>query len=203
VSSHKISGPLGSGAAIVPPGLKIAPHVMGDTSYHRYRGGTENVPAAAGLGAAIEIMASKREEIWSHTLSLRERLIGGLADITDKLQNGPTDVPDEPLPLHKVDSPVGMPDLANITFNFIEGEAITLYLDMEDIAVSTGSACASWNLQANYVLVAMGRSHEEAHGSIRFSTDERNTADEIDRTIEVIGEVVERLRSMSAFKPKE
>jgi len=203
ISSHKISGPLGAGAAIIPPGLKIAPHVMGDTSYHRYRGGTENVPAAAGLGAAVEMIASKRDDIWSHTNILRKRLIDGLDHITDKLQNSPADVPDAPVGLCTVEDPVGMPDIANITFNFIEGEAITLYLDMEEIAVSTGSACASWNLQANYVLVAMGRTHEEAHGSIRFSFDERNTVEEIDRTIEVIDEVVERLRSMSAFKPKK
>ncbi len=203
ISSHKISGPLGAGAVILPSGLKIAPHVMGDTSYHRARGGTENIPAAAGFGEAVGIMVGQRDEVWSHTNVLRKRLISGLDHITDKLQNSPVEVPDSPVELCSVERPIGMPDLANITFNFIEGEAITLYLDMEDIAVSTGSACASWNLQANYVLVAMGRSHEEAHGSIRFSFDERNTPEEIDRTIEVIEEVVERLRSMSAFKPKQ
>lgn len=205
LSSHRISGPIGAGGLYVRPGVTLAPHVMGDTSYHRFRGGTENVPASAGMGVAAQVMSSRREEIWEHTGSLRQRLLDGISAIPETRINSPVEVPASPIPLHGVSAGevVGMPDVLNVTFNFAEGEAITLYLDMEDIAVSTGSACASWNLQANYVLVAMGRSHEEAHGSIRFSFDERNTAEEIDTVVGRIGEIVERLRAMSAFRPGE
>ncbi|MCI0497293.1 MAG: cysteine desulfurase [Thermoplasmata archaeon] len=202
-SSHRLSGPIGAGALYVRPDLNVSPHVMGDTSYHRFRGGTENVPAVAGMGVAVGVMCERKDAIWRHTDMLRRRLLDGVGSIEATRVNSPAEVTPEPTPLHSVGRPLGMPDLANVTFNFAEGEAITLYLDMEEIAVSTGSACASWNLQANYVLMAMGRTHEEAHGSIRFSFDENNTTEEIDRVVEKISEIVERLRSMSAFKPKK
>ena len=201
-SSHKVSGPIGAGALCVRPDLTISPHVMGDTSYHRFRGGTENVPAAAGMGVAVALMAERRDAIWRHTDALRRRLLAGLAPIEAARANSPADVAADPPPLHSVGRATGMSDLANVSFGFAEGEAITLYLDMEDVAVSTGSACASWNLQANYVLMAMGRTHEEAHGSIRFSFDETNTGEEIDTVVRKIAGIVDRLRAMSPVKPR-
>lgn len=205
-SGHHFSGPYGTGFLAVREGVKLEPIMGGETSFHRLRPGVENIPGIAGLVKALEIADARKEAFWTHARSLRFKLLQGIRSIEHVRINSPEVVPDvlwnpaEPMP--GFNTP-GVPDILNVTFKYMEGEAMTLLLDMEGISVSTGSACASWNLQANYVLVAMGLSYDEAHGSIRFSFDDRTSLEEIDRVLDVLPGVVSKLRKISAFKPEE
>lgn len=184
LSGHKIYGPKGIGALYIRRGTRIDSLLHGGHHERNRRAGTENVPGIVGLGKAAEIakkeMESEREHLWT----LTEKLSSGIQEKIEFVrQNGH---PEQRLP-----------NTLNFSFQFIEGEGLILSLDMHGISVSTGSACTSGSLEPSHVLTAMGLSAEIAHGSLRFSLGRDNTEEEIDYVLEVLPNVVNRLRAMS------
>ncbi len=186
LSAHKIYGPKGTGVLYIRKGTKLDPCVHGGHQEWGRRGGTENVAGIVGLGKAAEIAMGEMAADETRIRSLRDRLEKGLSEkITDILLNG-----------HRERR---LYSLANICVKFVEGEAMLLRLDYEGIAASSGSACTSGSLEPSHVLLAMGLAAEMAHGSLRFSLGKSNTEQEIDKVIEVLPPIVEKLRAMSAF----
>jgi len=188
-NGHKLHGPKGVGGLYA--GRKTRPRRLMEGAPQEFdlRPGTENVPAIVGFGKAVEIAVRDREEITPGVRSLTERLAEGLSGIEHTLLNGPH--PDERLPGN-----------LNVTFLYIEGEAILMHLSNRGICVSSGSACSSKSLTPSTVLTAIGLIHEEAHGAIRYSLSRFNTAGEVDEVIKATCQVVELLRSMTAFVPE-
>ena len=184
ISGHKLYGPKGIGALYIRRGTRVAPFVIGGHQERRRRGGTENVPAIAGLGKACELASERLPAVVEQELRLRDRLEQGLrARVPYVVVNGhPT---------------LRLPNTLNVGFRFVEGESLLMNLDLEEIAVSTGSACTSGDLEPSHVLMAMGVPVEDAHGTLRFSLGRSTTATQIDRTIEAVARVVERVRAMS------
>ncbi len=181
VSPHKFYGPKGVGVLFVKKGVVIKKILQGGFNEFNLRPGTENIPGIIGASKAAEIFSNGDVD---HIMKLKAMLIKAIENnISDVERNGSVEY--------------SLPQIVNYTFNFIEGEAVSLRLDFEGIAVITGSACYSRNLQASYVLMAMGRKHEQAHGSIRFSLSKYNTTEEIDYTIDRLIEVVKDLRRLS------
>ena len=186
LSAHKIYGPKGVGALYIRKGTKIYPLIHGGHQERGRRAGTENVAGIVGFGKAAEIALQEMEEEAVRIAGLRDRLEGGILErIEDVLINGH---PEKRLP-----------NTTNISFRYIEGEAIILKLASHGIFASTGSACSSDTLEPSHVLMAIGLSPEVGHGSVRFSLGKFNTADDVDRTLEVLPEVVSNLREMSPF----
>jgi len=185
LSSHKIHGPKGAGALFVKKGVQISPVSRGGGHEKGMRSGTENISGIAGFGEASRLAAENMGEN-DKIKKLRDRLIDGLLKIEDTMLNG--------------SRTNRLPNNANISFKFIEGEGILLLLDAEGIYVSTGSACSSKSLKPSHTLIALGRSPEDAHGSVRLTLSKYNTPEEIDRVLEIVPKAVERLRSMSPFK---
>ncbi|RKZ02212.1 MAG: cysteine desulfurase NifS, partial [Candidatus Hydrothermota bacterium] len=186
LSAHKIYGPKGVGALYIRKGTKIHPLIHGGHQERGRRAGTENVAGIVGFGKAAEIALQEMEEEAVRIAGLRDRLEGGILErIEDVLINGH---PEKRLP-----------NTTNISFRYIEGEAIILKLASHGIFASTGSACSSDTLEPSHVLMAIGLSPEVGHGSVRFSLGKFNTADDVDRTLEVLPEVVSNLREMSPF----
>lgn len=181
ISPHKFYGPKGIGILYVKSGTKIEKLIDGGFNEFNLRAGHENTPAIIGAKKAFELwddsFVTHLREI---KMYLYERL---LKEIPDVELNGTLDN--------------SLPHILNVTFKYIEGESIALRLDFEGIGVTTGSACYSRNLQASHVLLAMGKSHEDSHGSIRFSLSKYNTKEEIDYTIEKLKEIVDDLRRIS------
>jgi cysteine desulfurase len=188
-NGHKIHGPKGVGALLI--GRKTRPKRLMEGAPQEFdlRPGTENVPGIVGFARAAEIAVRDRAQVEAHVRPLQLKLAEGLAQIAHVRLNGPP--PEERL----------LGNL-NVTFLFIEGEAILMHLSNRGICVSSGSACSSKSLVPSTVLTAMGLLHEEAHGSIRFSLSRFNTAAEVDEVIRNTTEVVELLRSMTAFVPE-
>jgi cysteine desulfurase len=184
ISGHKIYGPKGTGALYIRRGTRVAPLIQGGHQERRRRGGTENVPGIVGLGKAAELALERLAQGTGHEAALRDRLEQGLrARVPHVAINGhPTE---------------RLPNTLNAGFRFVEGEALLMNLDLEGVCVSTGSACSSGDLEPSHVLTAMGIPVEEAHGTLRFSLGKGTTAEEIDRTIEIVARVVERVRAMS------
>jgi cysteine desulfurase len=184
ISGHKIYGPKGIGALYVRRGTRIAPLLHGGHHEKRRRAGTENVPAIVGLGLACELAGARLALVAAHEARLRDRLERGiLARVPHARVNGhPTE---------------RLPNTLNLGFAFVEGEALLMNLDLEGVAVSTGSACSSGDLKPSHVLLAMGLDHASAHGTLRFSLGRANTAEEIDAAIDAVARVVERVRAMS------
>ena len=186
LSAHKIYGPKGVGALYIRKGTKIHPLIHGGHQERGRRAGTENVAGIVGFGKAAEIALQEMEEEVVRIAELRDRLeMGILERIEDVIVNGH---PEKRLP-----------NTTNISFCYIEGEAIILKLASRGIYASTGSACSSDTLEPSHVLMAIGLSPEVGHGSVRFSLGKFNTADDVDRTLEVLPEVVSNLREMSPF----
>jgi len=185
MSAHKMYGPKGVGALYVrrrEPRVRLEPVIHGGGHERGMRSGTLNVPGIVGMGKAAEIAGQEMQAEAARLTALRERLWEGISSrLEDVYRNGH--------PVHC------LPNTLNVSFAYVEGEA--LMLGMEDIAVSSGSACTSASLEPSYVLRAMGVSDELAHGSIRFSLGRFNTEEEIDYTINRVVEVVKRLREMS------
>jgi len=184
MSAHKLYGPKGVGALYIRKGTRIAPLLHGGEQERRRRAGTENVAAIVGLGKAVEIAQREMGAEVERLTSLRDKLIEGLMGRIEhiRLNGHPTQ---------------RLPGNVNVSIEYVEGESMLLNLDLEGIAASTGSACSSSSLEPSHVLMAMGLSHELAHGSLRFSLGRKTNQEDIDRVIEVLPTVVARLRAMS------
>lgn len=185
LSAHKFHGPKGVGALYVRRGIPLETVISGGGQERGKRAGTENVPAIMGMAAALEEACTGIEENSRKLTLLRDRLIAGLNQIPYSELNGAK----EPR----------LPGNVNFCFEGIEGESLLLLLDEKGICASSGSACTSGTLDPSHVLLAIGRPHEVAHGSLRLSLGEEMTEKEIDSIIEAVTDVVTRLRSMSPF----
>lgn len=185
LSGHKIYGPKGVGVLYIRRGTRIQPIVHGGAHERNKRAGTENVPGIVGLSKAAELARIELKEHMDYLKGLRDRLISGLLSIEDVQLNGH---PERRLPGN-----------VNVSVRYVEGEAMLLSLDLKGIAASSGSACTSGSLEPSHVLLAMGIPHEVAHGSLRFSLGKFNTQEDVDYVLEVLPEIVQRLRSMSPF----
>lgn len=189
MSAHKLYGPKGVGALYIRQGTKIDPLIAGGAQEKNKRAGTENTPGIVGLGKAIELAYEHLKENTDYLISLRERLIKGVQERIPYVRlNGH---PEKRLPGN-----------TNFCFQFIEGEALLLSLDMVGIAGSSGSACTSGSLDPSHVLLAIGLPHEIAHGSLRLSLGTGNTEEEVDYAVEKLVGIVDRLRMMSPLYEK-
>ncbi len=190
LSGHKFHAPKGVGALYIRSGVKLQRLIYGGAQEKTQRGGTENVASIVGMGKAIELAMESMESRNAYVSGLRDRLIEGiLRRIPETRLNG-----------HRTQRLSGN---VNVSIRYIEGEALLLSLDMKGIAGSSGSACTSGSLDPSHVLLAIGLPHEIAHGSLRLSLSEENTAEEVDYTIDALVEIVERLRGMSPLYEKK
>ena len=185
LSAHKFHGPKGVGVLYARKGILLTNLIEGGAQERGKRAGTENVPGIVGMTAALEEAVKHLEEHRKHLIPLRNRLISGLSKIEYSELNG--------------DLENRLPGNVNFCFEGIEGESLLLLLDDLGIQASSGSACTSGSLDPSHVLLAIGRPHEVAHGSLRLSLGEDITEEEIDYIIESVRSVVERLRAMSPF----
>ncbi len=185
-SGHKFHTPKGIGGLFIRRGLKIRPFIIGGHQERSRRGGTENMPFIVGMGRAADLVGGKLEDEDTRVRALRDKLESRiLSRIEDTEVNGDTE--------NRV------PNTTNIGIHFIEGEALLLAMDKEGICASTGSACASGNLQPSHVLRAMGVPFTSIHGSVRFSLSTYNTEKEIDYVLDVLPGIVSQLRELSPF----
>ena len=184
IAGHKIYGPKGIGALYIRKGVRIDNLVHGGSQERARRAGTENIPGIVGLGKAIEIATENLESHIEKIKVLRDRLMNGLLEVPYTLLNGPRDEN-------------RLPGNCNICFEFIEGEGILLSLDFDGICASSGSACTSGSLEPSHVLLAIGRPHEIAHGSLRLTLGDGTTEEEVDYVLESVPRIIERLRKMS------
>lgn len=186
LSGHKLHAPKGIGALYVRRGTKITPQIMGGHQERGRRAGTENVPYIVGLGAACELAMQRMEQDAAHERRLRDRLEEGLlANCKGARVNG--------------DPENRLPNTTNISFEYVEGEAVLLMLDDVGICASTGSACASGSLEPSHVLRAMDVPRSCLHGSIRFSFSRYNTDEDVDYVLEQMPRIINRLRELSPF----
>ena len=184
LAAHKFYGPKGVGALYVRKGIKIHNLIHGGAQERNRRAGTENVAGIVGLSKALELAVNHMEKNNKKLIELREKLINGLLKI----------------PYTKLNGPAGdsrLPGNVNVGFEFIEGESILLMLDAKGICASSGSACTSGSLDPSHVLLAIGLPHEKAHGSLRLSLGDASTEEEVNYVLEVIPEIISRLREMS------
>ncbi len=189
LSGHKLHGPKGVGVLYVRKGTRLSPFMLGGHQEGGRRAGTENVPGIIGLGKACELAAKNIEEENNKVKYLRDKLENAiLKSCPDCRLNG--------------DKNNRLPNTSNISFEYIEGEAILLLLDKYGICASSGSACTSGSLEPSHVLRAMGVPFTAAHGSIRFSLSRYNTEQEVDYTIEKMPKIVNQLRELSPFVAK-
>ncbi len=186
LSGHKLHAPKGVAVLYVRKGTRIAPFMLGGHQESGKRGGTENVPGIIALGKACELAQKHIEEESSQVKTLRDKLEKAiLASCPDSIVNG--------------DKNNRLPNTLNVSFEYIEGEAILLMLDKFGICASSGSACTSGSLEPSHVLRAMGVPFTAAHGSIRFSLSRYNTAEEVDFVAQKLPDIVKKLRRLSPF----
>lgn len=185
LSAHKFHGPKGIGALYAKRGVALDNLINGGAQERGKRAGTENIPAIMGMAAALEEACASLEATAEHLIPLRDRLIAGFDAIPYSELNG--------------DAERRLPGTVNFCFEGIEGESLLLLLDDKGVCASSGSACTSGSLDPSHVLLAIGRPHEVAHGSLRLSLAEDITESEIDYLIEAVTDVVTRLRNMSPF----
>lgn len=183
LSAHKFYGPKGIGALYLRKGLRLVPLVHGGAQERKRRAGTENVAAIVGLAKALELSESDRDTENRRITELRDRLFKGLMEIPETRINGCLED--------------RLPNNVNVCFRYIEGESLLLNLDMLGIAASSGSACTSGSLDPSHVLLALGLSHEIAHGSLRLTLGRDTSEAEIDYVVESLAPIVTRLREMS------
>jgi len=186
ISAHKIYGPKGIGALYIRKGTRIVPFMHGGEQERGRRASTENVPAIVGFGKAVEIAESEMQDEMERLTSLRDELIRGLFERMEGIYlNGH---PSQRLPSN-----------VNISVEFVEGESMAISLDLDGIAASTGSACASNAIEASHVLLALGLPAWLCHGSLRLSLGRETTREDMERVLEVLPRIVSRLRAMSPF----
>ena len=184
LSAHKIHGPKGMGALYVRQAVEMTPLLYGGSQERSRRAGTENVPGIVGLGVACELAGQALEDFDMGVCQLRDRLEEGILEsIPHTLLNGGR--------THR------MPHVTNISFRYVEGEALLISLDFQGIAVSTGSACSSGTLEPSSVILAIGRRGDAAQGALRFSLSRMTRDEDIDYTLSILGETVTRMRELS------
>ena len=185
LSGHKFYGPKGAGALWVKRGVRLSPFLSGGKQERNRRAGTENVPGLIGMGAAANLALKKMPAEAPRLSALRDRLEQGiLSSVPNTEVNGTRDA--------------RVPNTTNISFDRVEAESLLIALDLEGVAVSTGSACSSGTLEPSHVLKAMNLSSHRAQNSIRFSLGGSNTEEQIDRVIALLPRIVTKLRSLSA-----
>jgi cysteine desulfurase len=183
LSGHKIHGPKGVGVLYVRKGVRVAPFITGGSHERKRRAGTENVPGIVGLGAAARLAAERLPEMQTRVSLLRDRFENqAITRISGVRINGHAS---------------RLPNITNLAFEGLEGEAAVIALDLEGVAASTGSACSSGSLDPSHVLIAMGLRPEVVQGSLRFSLCYHNTEEEVDRAVQILETVVQRLRKLS------
>jgi len=187
ISGHKFHGPKGVGALYVRPGVELEPVIHGGDQERKLRAGTENVPAIVGMGKAAELALAALRDV-DRVRELRDRLETGVKGLLPgAVRNGhPTD---------------RLANTLNLTLPGLRGESIVIALDQKGMSLSSGSACKSGNPEPTHVLLAMGRSEEEAHCSVRFSLSRSTTREDVDRTVDALGEVLEEIESTVRFLP--
>jgi len=191
MSGHKIYGPKGIGIVFIRKGHKITPLSYGGHHERKRRAGTENVPGAVGFATALELAESMRAQEHKRLADLADLFIDGIMEkVPNVYLNGPRD------------NNRRVPSTVNLSFEYIEGESIILSLDMKGIGVASGSACTSGSLSASHVLTAMKVPVELAQGSIRFSMGRFTSKEDMEYTLEVLPEIINRLRSMSPLYQK-
>ena len=183
LSAHKFHGPKGIGVLYARKGILLTPLIEGGAQERGKRAGTENVPAIMGMAAALDEACEHLDENAAKLTGLRDKLIAGLSEIPHSILNGDA--------VHR------LPGNVNFCFEGIEGESLLLLLDDKGICASSGSACTSGSLDPSHVLLAIGRVHDIAHGSLRLTLSEETTAEDVAYTIQAVKEVVAYLRGMS------
>lgn len=186
LSAHKFHGPKGVGALYVRKGTKVEPQIHGGGHERGMRSSTENVPGIVGLGKAAEIARRDFGPTTAAMRDLRDRIVKEVPEL----------VPRAYLNGHRTQRLVNN---VNFRFDFIEGEALMLQLDMKGVAVSTGSACSTGSLEPSHVLMALGLTHEQAHGNLRLTLGRENTYEDVDHFLAVLPGIVSRLREISPF----
>ena len=181
VSAHTVHGPRGIGGLYVRSGTPLVKWMDGGFQELNRRAGLENIPAAVGFARAVELITPEENRALQ---AMRDRLLDRtLAEVPNTTLNG-----------HRLQR---IPHNANVTFHFVEGESITLHLDMRGFAVSTGSACFSRSLEASHVIAAIGGNHERAHGSVRFTFGRFNSMEDVESVVDAVSEIVALLRKIS------
>lgn len=187
VSGHTIHGPKGIGGLYIREGTPLEKQMDGGFQENNLRAGVENIPGAVGFAKAVELVDSKENR---RLKDMRDSLIDRLlSEIPDTTLNGPREK--------------RTPQNANLTFHYVEGESITLHLDMQGFAVSTGSACFSKSLEASHVIMGIGGDHERAHGSVRFTFGRYNKMKDVDAVLDAISGIITRLREISPLGEKD
>ena len=188
ISGHKFHGPKGVGVLYERKGIRLPSYIIGGEQEKGRRAGTENVAGIVGLGEALELAVTNMSETSARMTRMRDRLIEGIeATIPQVKLNG-----------HRTKR---LPNNVNFSIKYIEGESILLMLDMAGIAASSGSACTSGSLDPSHVLLALGLTHEVAHGSVRMTLGDDTTDEDIDYVLETLPKVAHRLRAMSPISP--
>ena len=186
ISAHKIHGPKGVGALFIRKGTVLKPQLTGGGHERNRRSGTENVAGIVGFGVAAKMAREGLESEMTRVRELRDRLESGLKKHIDLIRINAEGAP-------------RLPNTSNIMVDYAEGEGLVISLDLKGVAVSTGSACSSGSLEPSHVLTAIGKTPDEAHGSLRFSLNSMNTAEDVDYVVEVLPRIVERLRELSPY----
>ena len=188
ISGHKFHGPKGVGVLYERKGIRLPSYIIGGEQEKGRRAGTENVAGIVGLGEALELAVTNMGETSARMTRMRDRLIEGIEST----------IPEVKLNGH---STKRLPNNVNFSIKYIEGESILLMLDMAGIAASSGSACTSGSLDPSHVLLALGLTHEVAHGSVRMTLGDDTTDEDIDYVLETLPKVAHRLRAMSPISP--
>ena len=183
LSGHKFHGPKGVGVLYTRQGIPLTNIIEGGAQERGKRAGTENIPGIVGMAAALREACDRIDETTEKVTALRDKLIAGLSQIPHSVLNGD--------PVHR------LPGNVNLCFEGIEGESLLLLLDQKGICASSGSACTSGSLDPSHVLLAIGRPHEVAHGSLRLSLCEDNSPEEVEYVLREVPRIVEYLRAMS------
>lgn len=188
ISGHKFHGPKGVGVLYERKGIRLPSYIIGGEQEKGRRAGTENVAGIVGLGEALELAVTNMSETSARMTRMRDRLIEGIEAI----------IPEVKLNGHRTKR---LPNNVNFSIKYIEGESILLMLDMAGIAASSGSACTSGSLDPSHVLLALGLTHEVAHGSVRMTLGDDTTDEDINYVLETLPKVAHRLRAMSPISP--